>query len=275
MKDEKKARSFYDLLKEHRVDEVQEGEVIIEIDPHQILLNPYQTRKVFEQGKIDELAESIKEHGVFQPIIVKKEQEQYILISGERRLRAVKQLKLNLIPAIVRPYERAKMIEISLAENLQRENLSPIEEAEAYKLVMDHLNITQTELALKVGKSRSHITNMIGLVHLPHKVQDMISTGVLSMGHARALSKLENKEQIEHLAQMIIEKQLNVREIEQMTQNEKKTNQLKRQKTNVFKHEESVLSEYLGYKTKVHKNKIIIHFEADELDFVLRKLLKK
>src|SRR5690554_5932228 len=144
MSQDKKPRTLTDLLQEHHVDEVLEGEVIDEILLSEIKPNPFQPRRIFDQEKIDELAQPIKEHGIFQPIIVKKLKDGHIIVSGERRYRAAQLVGLKTIPSIVRQYEEAKVAEIALAENLQRENLTPIEEAEAYKVVMNHLSLTQT-----------------------------------------------------------------------------------------------------------------------------------
>jgi ParB family chromosome partitioning protein len=168
MSEEKKARTLTDLLHEHHVDDVLEGETIEEIRLDEIKPNPFQPRRIFDEEKIDELAQSIKEHGVFQPIILKKVKTGYIIVSGERRYRAALKVGLSTIPSIIRQYEEAKVAEIALAENLQRENLTPIEEAEAYKIIMKSLKLTQVELAKKVGKSRSHVTNTLVWVTQDH-----------------------------------------------------------------------------------------------------------
>ncbi|PKK93957.1 MAG: chromosome partitioning protein ParB, partial [Tenericutes bacterium HGW-Tenericutes-6] len=173
MSNEKKARTFTDLLQEHHIDDVLEGEIIEEVSLRDIKPNPFQPRRIFDEEKINELAQSIKEHGVFQPIILKRVKNGFIIVSGERRFRASQIVGLKTIPSIIRQYEEAKVAEIALAENLQRENLTPIEEAEAYKIVMSNLKLTQNELAEKVGKSRSHVTNTLGLLNLPEEVQNM------------------------------------------------------------------------------------------------------
>lgn len=251
MKDEKVARTLSDLLQEHHVDDVLEGEIIDEIFLTEIKPNPFQPRRIFDEEKIDELAQSIKEHGVFQPIIVKKVKQGYIIVSGERRFRAVQRVGLNTIPSIVRQYEESKVAEIALAENLQRENLTPIEEAEAYKVVMNNLKLTQAELAVKIGKSRSHVTNTLGLLNLPEEVQQMLLKSQISMGHARALSKLEDTKQIIKLANRIVEKQLSVRQIEELTKIEVKTNQIKRTVEHKYRKQEKQLSELYGQRIKI------------------------
>ncbi|MDY0074911.1 MAG: ParB/RepB/Spo0J family partition protein [Acholeplasmataceae bacterium] len=275
MSDDKKARTFTDLLHEHHIDDVLEGEVIEEILLNDIKPNPFQPRRIFDEEKINELAQSIKEHGVFQPIILKKVKLGYIIVSGERRYRAALKVGLKTIPSIIRQYEESKVAEIALAENLQRENLTPIEEAEAYKIVMHSLNLTQAQLAEKIGKSRSHVTNTLGLLHLPEEVQQLLLTNAISMGHARALSKLENTNQIIKLAHQVVKNQLSVRQVEEITQAEEKTNKIERKKTSVFNDEEKHLGQYLGFKVKIDENKIVIYHKGHDLDEVMEKLIKK
>ncbi|MBU1141783.1 MAG: ParB/RepB/Spo0J family partition protein [Firmicutes bacterium] len=275
MKDEKTARSLSDLLQEHHVDDVLEGEVIDEIQLEEIKSNPFQPRRIFDEEKINELAQSIKEHGVFQPIILKKVKQGYIIVSGERRYRAAQIVGLKTIPSIIRQYEESKVAEIALAENLQRENLTPIEEAEAYKVVMNNLRLTQAELAIKIGKSRSHVTNTLGLLNLPDEVQQMLLTNQISMGHARALSKLENTVQIIKLAHLIIEKQLSVRQIEEMTKVEIKTNKIKRTIEPKYKIQEKQLSDIFGQRIKIDDKKIVIYYKEDKLQEIIEKLTKK
>lgn len=275
MKDDKKPRTLSDLLHEHHVDDVLEGEVIDEIALTDIHPNPFQPRRIFDEDKINELAQSIKEHGVFQPIIVKKVKLGYIIVSGERRYRAAKKVGLKTIPSIIRQYEESKVAEIALAENLQRENLTPIEEAEAYKVVMGTLKLTQSDLAIKIGKSRSHVTNMLGLLNLPNEVQNMLLTNQISMGHARALSKLENEQKTIKIARMIIEKQLSVRQIEDLTKEEEKTNKIIRTVEKKYIKEEKELSEVLGHKIKIDEKKLVIYFKDDDILDVIERLKKK
>jgi len=275
MKDEKKARTLSDLLQEHHVDDVLEGEVIDEISLIEIKPNPFQPRRIFDEDKINELAQSIKEHGVFQPIILKRVKQGYIIVSGERRYRAAQKVGLKTIPSIIRQYEEAKVAEIALAENLQRENLTPIEEAEAYKVVMGSLKLTQAELATKIGKSRSHVTNMLGLLNLPQEVQQMLLTNQISMGHARALSKLENEAKIIKIAKSIIEKQLSVRQVEDLTKIEEKTNKMKRKFEPKYREQERQLSTSFGHRIKIDEKKIVIYIKEDDLELVIERLLKK
>ena len=201
---------------ENKIIEEAEKDEIIEIDLSQLRSNPYQPRKIFDEEALKELSESIKEYGVFQPIIVKKSIKGFDIIAGERRVKASKMAGKTTIPAIVRDFTDEQMMQIALLENLQRENLTAIEEATAYKDIINALNITQDDLAKKLGKSRSHITNMLGLLRLPNSVQDMVLKSEISMGHARVLSKLENNEDITSLAEKVVNNNVSVRELENM-----------------------------------------------------------
>ncbi|MBN2300855.1 MAG: ParB/RepB/Spo0J family partition protein [Acholeplasmataceae bacterium] len=275
MTEEKKARTLTDLLQEHHVDDVLEGEIIEDINLQDIKPNPFQPRRIFDEEKIDELAQSIKEHGVFQPIILKKVKVGYIIVSGERRYRAALKVGLKTIPSIIRQYEEAKVAEIALAENLQRENLTPIEEAEAYKIIMKSLKLTQIELAKKVGKSRSHVTNTLGLLNLPDEVQHMLLTNQISMGHARSLSKLENQSQIVKLAKKIISHQLSVRQIEELAKVEEKTNKIQRKITSKYIDDEKRLTERLGLKVKIDDKKVVIYLKDTDPNVLIERLIKK
>lgn len=259
---------------ETRIYESSNKEEIIEIDLDDLRANPYQPRKNFDEESLKELSESIKEHGVFQPIIVKKSIKGYEIIAGERRVRASKLAGLKKIPAIVREFSDELMMEIALLENLQRENLSSIEEALAYKSMLDELQITQEQLAKKVGKSRSHITNMLGLLRLPENVQGMVIDGKISMGHARVLSKIEDENKIKELAQKVVDEKLAVREIEEITENsniEKKVKISKHQPTdNTYKYVENLLREKFDSKVRIKDKKIEINFtNTDDLNRIL------
>ena len=235
--------------------------------------NPYQPRKTFNEEALKELAESIKNYGVFQPIIVKKSIKGYDLVAGERRVKASKLAGLETIPAIIKDFSDDMMREIALLENLQRENLTAIELAWAYKGIIDSLHITQEELANKLGKSRSNITNVLGLLRLPKTVQDMVLEGKISMGHARELSKLEDKEQIIAYAKKIVDEDLSVRDVEKLTSTslDKKVNPINRdKKVNEYKYVENELREILGTKVKIGNKKLEITFENNnDLDRIL------
>ena len=209
----------FDDIEETIVDEARKNNEIVELPLSELRPNPYQPRKIFDDDALNELASSIKEHGVFQPIIVKKTIKGYDIVAGERRYRASKKLGLEKIPAIIKDFSDDEMMNIALLENLQREDLSAIEEANAYKVMLDTAHITQEELAERVGKSRSHITNMLGLLKLPASVQDLVLYNKLSMGHARVLSKLEDRDKIEELAEQVVSNGLSVRELEEISSN--------------------------------------------------------
>lgn len=248
---------------EQKVYETATNEEIIEVNLDELRANPYQPRRVFNNEALTELSESIKEHGVFQPIIIKKSIKGYEIIAGERRVRASKLAGLTKIPAIIRNLNDEQMMEIALLENLQRENLSAIEEAVAYKSMIDKLSLTQDELSKKVGKSRSHITNTLGLLRLPQEVQEMVANNKLSMGHARVLSKLEDDNKIIQMAREIVNKKIPVRELEQEAETQSKKVKISRhtkQSDNEFKYVEELLREKLDTKVKIKDKKIEIAF---------------
>ena len=246
---------------------------IQDIPVNEIRPNPYQPRKSFNEDALRELSESIKNHGVFQPIIVKKGIRGYDLIAGERRLRASKMAGLDKIPAIVKEFSDDEMREIALLENIQRENLTAIELAWAYKGIIDNLDIRQEDLALRIGKSRSHITNTLGLLNLPEEVQKMILNGELSMGHARVLSKMDDESKITDLAKKIINEGLSVHEIEEISKDEeikKRVPITRRERNTDYTNVENELKDILGTKVKVDNKKINIYFEnVNDLNRIL------
>ena len=251
----------FDTIENSIIEEAKTNDQIVEIDLSELRANPYQPRKNFDEEALNELASSIKEHGVFQPIIVKKSIKGYEIIAGERRFRASKLAGMQTIPAIVKDFLDVEMMQIALLENLQRENLTSIEEAKAYKSIIESMNITQDELAKKVGKSRSHVTNILGLLKLPASVQDMVLYNKLSMGHARVLSKLDDPKAIEDLAQRVITEDLSVRKLESLVyDNEEKEVKTKKNTNNEYKYMENFLKEKLGTNVKINNNKISIKF---------------
>ena len=194
---------------------ISEDDKVVEIPLSQLRANPYQPRKTFNEEGIRELAESIKEHGVIQPIIVRSVLRGYEIIAGERRFRASQQLGLATIPAVVKSFTDQQVMEIALIENVQREDLNAIEQALAYQSLIDQFQLTQEELAAKVGKSRSHIANFLRLLQLPDEIKEHVSRGTLSMGHARAIVGVKNAKMQKQLADKSIQGQWSVRELEE------------------------------------------------------------
>ncbi|WP_018754161.1 ParB/RepB/Spo0J family partition protein [Paenibacillus terrigena] len=198
---------------------IHEDDKVIEIMLGQLRPNPYQPRKTFDEASIQELAESIKQHGVIQPIIVRSVLKGFEIIAGERRFRASQLCGNATIPAVVRNFNDQQVMEIALIENLQRENLNAIEVAVAYQGLMDQFSLTQEELSMKVGKSRSHIANFLRLLQLPEEVKDYVSRGTLSMGHARAIAGVKDVGKVKELAKLTISNEWSVRELEEAIQN--------------------------------------------------------
>lgn len=260
---------------ESNIMETAEENDIKEIPVSEIRPNPYQPRKTFNEEALKELAESIKNYGVFQPIIVKKGLRGYDLIAGERRLRASKIAGLTKIPAIVKEFTDDEMREISLLENIQRENLTAIELAWAYKGIIDNLDIRQEDLAQKIGKSRSHVTNTLGLLNLPKSVQEMILNGDISMGHARVLSKMDDDDEVIKLADKIVHENISVHELEDISKKDDIKKRMpinKRINNNNYNYSqvEDELKDILGTNVKINGKKISIYFEnVNDLNRIL------
>ncbi|MCP1527941.1 ParB/RepB/Spo0J family partition protein [Bacillus sp. FSL W8-1143] len=260
-------------------------ETVEEIKIKDLRPNPYQPRKTFDEDALSDLKESIQQHGVLQPIIVRKSIKGYDIVAGERRFRAAQQAGLTTIPAIVREFSETLMREIALLENLQREDLTPLEEAEAYASLLDHLSVTQEELAKRLGKSRPHIANHLRLLTLPDEVQKLIADGKLSMGHGRTLLSLKNKNKLAPLVKKIVDEGLNVRQVEKLVQqlNENVPRETKKKeapKDRVLKERESFLQNYFGtsvsIKKQKKKGKIEIEFLSNEdLERILELLSKR
>lgn len=254
---------------------------IVMIPVEEIRSNPYQPRIHFDKEALQELADSIKEHGVLEPIIVKKSNiKGYELVAGERRTKASKIAGMETIPAIIKDFNDEEMAEIAILENIQRENLTPIEEAQAYKNFMKKTDLTQEELAKKFGKSRSYITNLLGLLTLPKEVQKDVIEGRISMSHARVLSKMSDEEKILELRNRIINEGLSVREIESISQDGSipKKNQFVKKVNNSKKHinetiYENKLKDITGSKVKIASNKITIQYDSiSDLDRIMEVL---
>lgn len=229
-----------------------------------IRVNTYQPRRIFDDESLQELSESIKEHGVFTPILVRKSLKGYELVAGERRLRASKLANLTEIPAMVVDFDDKAMMEISLLENIQRENLSPIEEANAYNSLLNKLGYTQEQLAKRVSKSRTYITNNLRLLKLPKEIQEYINQGKLTYGHARALINIESEAKQIELAKRAIKECLTVRDIEKLANKQKPTNKQVNQKDKYLEEVRRIMEEKLQTKVDVKKNSITIKYKNNK-----------
>jgi ParB family chromosome partitioning protein len=258
----------FDKLENNIIENASEKDVKkIKLD--EIRSNPYQPRKTFNEESLKELADSIKEFGVIQPIILKKSVKGYELIAGERRCKAAKIAGLTEIPAIVQDFTDQEMMEIALLENIQREDLNPIDEANSVEQIIKLRGFTQEEFAKKFGKSRSYITNLLGLLRLPNSIKQLVINGSLSMSHARVLSKLEDEDKIVILASKIIKDNLSVREVEKMASGRLPigTSKSKKSTNTNYRIYEDAMSDKLDSKVKINDNKIEIRF-AGERDLV-------
>ncbi len=233
----------------------------MEIALSEIRSNPYQPRKTFDEQALNELAESIKEYGVVEPVIVKKSIKGYEIVAGERRTKAAKIAGLTTIPAIVKDFTDNEMQEIALLENIQREDLNPIEEAESISAIISSRGITQEEFAKKFGKSRSYITNLLGLLKLPDEVKEMVKDKSISMSHARSLSKLDDEDKIIKIAKRIIKENLNVRDIEKLLSNRPSVVKA-RAKEEKFRIYEDAFSDAIGNKVRISNRKIEISYDS-------------
>ncbi|MDX1777261.1 MAG: ParB/RepB/Spo0J family partition protein [Thermodesulfobacteriota bacterium] len=244
-----------------------------------IQVNPHQPRKVFDQDKIEELARSIKEKGIIQPLLVKESEIGYELIAGERRLRAAKLAGITQVPIIVKTVSEEEQIELSLIENLQREDLNPIEEAEAYKKLMQDFEYTQQQLSQVLGKDRTTIANQIRLLKLPAMVKKALSQNEISMGHARCLLSISEPLKLREAFRLILLKGLSVRETEKLAKklNQTKTKKKTEEKSTHLEAIRSDLMQHLGTQVKIwqkgKKGKIIIEFYSpEELEGILERI---
>lgn len=274
---DKLGRNFSDLVEENKI-EIDDYEKIEEISISLIKPNPEQPRSVFDKAALNELAESIKEHGVIQPVILKPTANGYVLVAGERRVKACQIVGLSTVPAIVREYNSIFLSEIAILENLQREDLTPIEEALAFQKALFNLKITHEELGRKIGKSRVYITNILGLLNLPASVIDDVNLGKISMGHARALSKLKNPKLCIRLRNRIINENLNVREIEKIIReiaHHKEEVIISKEAIEVAeKRMETIFNKDITYKFK--KNNLILQFNNQlQLDQLIARLCEE
>lgn len=250
----------------------KEEETVQEVKLKDLRPNPYQPRKIFQPQAIEELKASIQEHGILQPIIVRKSIKGYEIVVGERRYRAAKAADLKTVPVVVRELDEKQMMELAVLENLQREDLTPIEEAAAYQMLMEKLGLTQEELAKRLGKSRPHIANHIRLLGLSQPFQELISDGKLTMGHGRALLGLKNKKGLTQLVNRVMKDSLNVRQLEKLVQelnDDVSRETKKKERKDVFiEEQETRLRERFGttvtIKQSKKKGKIELEFFSKE-----------
>jgi ParB family chromosome partitioning protein len=207
-------------------EDIPSGSSVIQLDPSVIEADPLQPRQVFDDAKIEELASSLKEHGVIQPLIVRKIGSKYRLVAGERRLRAAMKAGITTVPAVVREMDDREAVEVSLVENLQREELGPLEQAAAFQRLSDEFGLTQEEIAARVGKSRPEVTNTLRLLKLEPEVKRLLNEGKLTGGHGRALVSLDREKQV-RLAKIAVSRGLSVRKTEDLVAAEAKKAQPK------------------------------------------------
>ena len=251
----------------------EKQESVMELKITDIEANDNQPRKQFDEEGLMNLAQSIKEHGIVQPIIVRKDGSIYQIVAGERRWRAARLAGLKTVPVAVKDYTDEQLLEIALIENLQREDLNPIEEANAYKVLIDEYSLSQEEIGKRIGKSRSAITNSIRLLNLPTEIVDYLIAGKITAGHARALLAIEDDKKKIEIADRIIKENLNVRQVEKLTREKKRTRKTKTKSAEISDLEER-LRNALGTKVTIthgrKKGKIEIeYYGIDDLDKII------
>ncbi len=259
------------LIPEESINKEKSDNLLVPLN--KIKSNSEQPRKNFDADKIVELAESIKHHGIIQPLILKKVQDEYIIVAGERRWRAAKSLGLKEVPAIIMDLSDKQVLEISLIENIQRQDLNPIEEAMAYKKLLSDFKLTQEELSKRIGKSRTAITNSMRLINLDERVQVYLIEGVISEGHGRALLAIADGDIQYELSQRVIDEKLSVREIERivknlLTDNDKSKEKTTKELNSYYRDIRDRLQEYFGTKVnlsnKKNRGKIEIEYYSEE-----------
>ena len=259
------------------VELVRDNDKIVEITLDEIKKNPYQPRTYFNEEKLNELKESIEKNGLLQPIIVKKAVKGYYIIAGERRYRAFELLGRKEIPAIIKEMTDEEMMVFAVLENLQREDLSALEESESYKNLMDKMSLTQEELAKKLGKSRPYIANSLRLLKLPAEIKNKLEQGVISAAHARTLLSLKTKKAMEDVCTLVIERKMSVRELEEYVAKLLKPKEVKKTKAkDIFiEEQENILKKRLGTSVTIKqgrnkKGKIEIEFkDNDEFERII------
>ncbi|MDY2627296.1 MAG: ParB/RepB/Spo0J family partition protein [Lachnospiraceae bacterium] len=252
--------------------------------------NKEQPRKTFDEAALTELADSIKQYGIIQPIVVVKKDDHYVIVTGERRWRAAKMAGLKTVPVVVKDLTEQQIMELSLIENIQREDLNPVEEALAYQRLMQEFHMTQDEIARRVSKSRTAITNTIRLLKLDKDVQEMLISHQITSGHARALLGLENLDEQYDLAMRIVEEELSVRDTEELvrlmnqmpekTEEKKQVNPVDDQTRVIYENYENLLKRLMGTKVSIKKKKNdkgkieIEYYSLDELERLLELFQK-
>lgn len=282
MKNKKGLGRGLESLFDQNLDSINDETSIVELQLSDIEPNPFQPRKSFDDSSLNELSQSIKTQGVFQPILVRKSIIGYEIISGERRYRASKLAGLDTIPAIVYDYDDKQMMEVGIIENIQREDLSVIEEAKSYQMLISNLKLTQKDVSERVGKSRSHIANMLRLLKLDDQVLSLISEGQITMGHAKVLVNIEDKDRILEIANQTVKNGLTVREVEALAQEEKEVQPAQAkakkvdEKTNELLRLETMMREKLDARVKItgkNKGKLSIEFDSrEDLERILEQL---
>lgn len=277
------------LIRESEEENVVVKEVVVKepaemkVRLSQIEPNREQPRKVFDEDALIELSESIKQYGVLQPLLVQKKDDYYEIIAGERRWRAAKLAGVKEVPVIIKDYSTQEVMEIALIENIQREDLNPIEEAQAYQRLIKEYSLKQDEVAEKVSKSRAAITNSLRLLKLDLRVQEMVMEGKLSNGHARAIIGIEDGEQQYHVAQRIFDEQMSVRETEKLMKNLNRPEKVEKQKPAndfVYRNIEEKMNKIMGTKVVIknkenNKGKIEIEYYSQaELERIYEMLNK-
>ena len=277
MSELKLGRGISDLIEENKID-VNLNEEVLDIKISLIKPNPEQPRTVFNLKKLNELCESIKEHGVIQPVILKPAANGYMLVAGERRVKACQLAGMTTVPSIIREYNAIYLSELAILENLQREDLTSIEEAIAFERALYNLKLTHEELGKKIGKSRVYVTNILGLLNLPKTVIDDINLGKISMGHARALSKLKDTELCIRLRNQIVKEKLTVRDIESIIRNiNNKENDVLISKS-ILDKTQNTLNNLISsdIKFKITKNSISFSFtDEKELEKLIQFLSRR
>jgi ParB family chromosome partitioning protein len=248
---------------------------LAEIPISQIQPNPYQPRKTFNEASIEELARSVREHGIVQPLVVTRAGDKYKLIAGERRFRAAQKAGLTTVPALIKEMmQEGDALQIALIENIQREDLNPIEEALAYHQLHDDFQLTQEEISKRVGKERSTVANFLRLLKLPDPVKKLLASGQLSMGHARALLAIESPKKQEQLADRVVRKNLNVRQTEMLaSESSPKTSEKKEKEKDVFTRDaEDKLQRTLRTKVEIDRRRRggVIHIRYGSEDELIR-----